>query len=454
MSECVRIGNAQGFWGDSPDAPATLLSQQPNLDYLTLDYLAEVSLSIMAMQHERNPARGYARDFVDVVRSLTPAWLEGSRCRVVTNAGGFNPTACALACAEALRDLGCGDRRIAVVHGDSVLDQVRVVDDPLGDSFRNLESGAPIGDVLDRLVTANAYLGARPVAEALEAGADIVIAGRVADPSLVAGPAAFHFGWDWNDFNRIAGALVAGHVIECGAQLTGGISTNWLDVPDPETIGFPFVELFEDGTFVATKPEESGGCVTMETVKEQLFYEIADPGRYLSPDATVSLLNIELEDAGPNRVRVRGADGSSPTDSYKVSATYRDGYRAHGTLTIFGRNALLKAKRCGEIVRKRLLLAGYEFEQFEVECLGAGACSPGMLPEPNLLETVLRISVADPRKEAVERFTRELAPLVTSGPQGTTGFAGGRPSVTPVFGYWPCLIPKTAVQPKVEMVAG
>jgi len=453
MSDCVRIGNAQGFWGDAIDAPATLLAQQPDLDYLTLDYLAEVSLSIMAAQRQRDPALGYARDFMDVVRSLVPAWREGSRCRVVTNAGGLNPRGCAEACAAALRELGCTDRRIGIVHGDDVLDLVRAIPNPLGGGFENLETGAPIGDVLDRLVTANAYLGARPIAQALAAGADIVITGRVADPSLVAGPAAFHFGWQGDDYSRIAGALVAGHIIECGAQVTGGISTNWLDVPGLENMGFPYVELFDDGSCIVTKPKESGGSVTMETVKEQLFYEIGDPGNYLSPDATVSMLGLTLEHDGPDRIRVTGANGSPPTDSYKVSATYRDGYWAQGTLTVFGRDAVLKAKRCGEIVRKRLLRAGFEAERYLVECLGTGACGPGMLPEPEVHETVLRIAVADPRKEAVERFSRELAPLITSGPQGITGFSAGRPRVSPVYGYWPCLIRKDAVTPTIELLS-
>jgi hypothetical protein len=426
------------------------LAQQPNLDYLTLDYLAEVSLSIMAAQQQRDPSLGYAKEFVDVVRSLVPAWREGSRCRVVTNAGGLNPMGCAEACAAALRELDCTGKKIGIVYGDNVLELLRATREPSGDAFRNLETGAPIGDVLDRLVTANAYLGARPVAEALSTGADIVIAGRVADPSLVVGPAAHHFGWRPEDYTRIAGALVAGHIIECGAQVTGGISTNWLDVPDLEDMGFPFVELFEDGTCIVTKPEASGGCVTMETVKEQMFYEIGDPGNYLSPDATVSLLDITLTDDGPDRVCVAGATGAPPTGSYKVSATYHDGYWAQGTLTIYGRDAILKAKRCGEIVRKRLLRAGFELARYHVECLGSGACSPGMFPEPELIETVLRIAVADPRKEAVDRFSRELAPLITSGPQGVTGFSAGRPRVSPVFGYWPCLISKEAVTPKTE----
>ncbi len=451
MSKCVRIGNAQGFWGDSVDAPATLLAQQPNLDYLTLDYLAEVSLGIMAAQQQRDAAAGYARDFVDVVRSLAPAWRDGSTCKVVSNAGGLNPKGCAEACAAALRASGCSKLKVGVVSGDDVLGILQATKPTDTERFRNLETGAPLAEILDRVVTANAYFGGAPVVEALAFGADIVITGRVADPSLVLGPAAFHFSWAWDQFDRIAGALIAGHIIECGTQVTGGISTNWLEVPDPAGMGFPFVELFEDGSCVVTKPPNTGGHVTEETVKEQLFYEIGDPGDYLSPDARVSFLDLTLSSDGPGRIRVEGAKGSAPTESYKVSATYRDGYWAQGMLTIFGRDAVPKAKRCGAIVLERVRRAGYSLERTSVECLGTGACGPGMLSEPDLLETVLRISVADPRKEAVERFAKELAPMVTSGAQGLTGFSAGRPRVSPVFGYWPCLIPKNDVKPVVDV---
>ncbi|MBX7254896.1 MAG: DUF1446 domain-containing protein [Candidatus Hydrogenedentes bacterium] len=449
-NDALRIGNAQGFWGDSMDAPATLLAQQPDLDYLTLDYLAEVSLSIMAVQQQKDPSLGYARDFVEVVRSLSPAWRGGSKCKVVTNAGGLNPEGCAKACAAALRDAGCSHLKVAIVAGDDVLPLIKAADGG-EELLKNLENGDPISSVKERLVTANAYLGAKPVADALVLGADIVITGRVADPSLVVGPCAYHYGWSWEDHDKIAGALIAGHIIECGAQVTGGISTNWLDVPNPETIGFPFVEMAPDGSCVVTKPVGSGGWVTEETVKEQLFYEIGDPADYLSPDARVSFMGLSLRDEGNDRVRVEGAKGSAPTPYYKVSATYRDGYWAQGMLTVFGRNAVKKAKRCGEIVIDRVRRAGFELERTNVECLGTGACGPGLFPEPELLETVLRISVADPRKEAVERFSKELAPLVTSGAQGVTGFSAGRPRVSPVFGYWPCLIEKGRVTPRVHV---
>ena len=447
----LRIGNAQGFWGDSVDAPATLLAQQPDLDYLTLDYLAEVSMSIMAAQRAKDSSLGYARDFVEVVKSLAPAWKSGSKCKLIANAGGLNPQGCATACAAALREAGCTGLRIGVVSGDDVLPILKSrADDPM---FKNMETGELLSSMLDRIFTANAYFGSAPIVDALKQGADIVITGRTADPSLVAAPAIFHYNWSFDQHDRIAGALIAGHVIECGAQVTGGISTNWLDVPGVEGIGFPFVEMEEDASFVITKPKSSGGRVTKQTVKEQLFYEIGDPGNYISPDARVSMLSLTVNDEGNDRVRVSGAKGFPATDSYKVSATYRDGYWAQGMLTIFGRDAVKKAKRCGEIVIERVRRAGYELEQHNIECIGTGACGPGIFATPDLQETVLRIAVHDPRKEAVERFSKELAPLVTSGAQGVTGFSAGRPRVSPVFGYWPCLIKKDEVPYEVEVTA-
>ncbi len=451
----IRIGNAQGFWGDIVDAPARLLAQQPDLDYLTLDYLAEVSLSIMAIQRERDLQAGYARDFVDVVRSLVPFWQNDSKVRVVTNAGGLNPLGCAQVCAGVLRQANIKHLKIALVTGDDVLPLMQ--SSRKGDSslFSNLETGEPIESILPRLVTANAYLGAEPIVEALAAGADVVITGRVADPSLTVATAMHHFGWAPRDYDRIAAATVAGHLIECGTQVTGGISTDWLNVPDPAHMGFPIIEMEQAGGFVVTKPAGTGGAVTEETVKEQLLYEIGDPDKYLSPDASVSFLSLRVQQEGADRVRVIGAKGRPPPDTYKVSATYRDGFTAQGMLTIFGRDAVAKARRCGEIILQRVREAGYELEHSNVECLGAGACVPGVLHAANerdLLETVLRISVADSRREAVERFTREIASLVTSGPQGVTGYATGRPNVRPVFGYWPCLIERSRVRPRMELI--
>jgi hypothetical protein len=450
MTTPITIGNAQAFWGDTPDAPARLLAQYPPLDYLTLDYLAEVSLSIMALQRSRDPGLGYARDFVGVVKSLAPHWKAGGHVRIVCNAGGLNPEACARAVLAALAEAGLPEKKVALVTGDDVLDTLKA--DPGCDWFKNWEDQRPLGEVVSDLTTANAYIGAGCVRDALALGADIVLTGRVADPSLTLGICMHAFGWAEDDWARMAAGTVAGHVIECGTQCCGGISTDWLDLPDPENIGFPVLEVSEDGSFVVTKPAGTGGRVTEMTVKEQLLYEIGDPRNYLSPDCRVDFTTLRVEEIAPDRVRVSGASGGPPTPHYKVSATHQDGWWASGMLTIFGRDASAKARRCGEVLFARLREAGFEYARTHVELLGAGAVAPGVLPGPALMETVLRVGVADPRREAVRRFAQELAPLVTSGPQGTTGYAAGRPEPRPVFAYWPCLIEKSRVRIETRLL--
>jgi len=473
MSRPLKIANASGFWGDQPDAAARLVAAQPDLDFLTLDYLAEVSLSIMAIIRAKDPAAGYARDFVEVLRSLVPFYQGGGKTKIVTNAGGLDPASCARACQEILQAAKLTHLKIFTVSGDDVLEllrggptrpragisgaqsQTNAGTGTCPPTFANLDNQAPLSAVAPRLVTANAYLGAEPIAEALRAGADIVITGRVADPSLTVGPCLAHFGWKSTDYDRLAGATVAGHLIECGTQACGGFSTDWLDLPDNHDIGFPIVEVSADGSCVVTKPAGTGGAVTVPTVKEQLLYEIGDPGNYLSPDVTVSFLTLRAESAGANRVRVAGATGRTPTDSYKVSATYRDGYKAHGQLTIFGHDAVRKARHAGDGILRRLQSRGAIFRETLIECLGTGASVRGLvsrMSDTHLVETVLRVSVAADTKEPVERFTREIAPLVTCGPQGVTGYATGRPKVLPVFGYWPTLIPKSSVKPQWKQI--
>ena len=451
MSKTITIGNAQGFWGDSPDAPAALVAQYPALDYLTLDYLAEVSLSIMALQRSRNPEAGYARDFLGVVKSLAQHWLGGGKTRVVCNAGGLDPAACARAVLQVLRDAGITHMKVALVTGDHVLDTLKA--DAANPDHRHWESGQSLSDVAARLDTANAYIGADGVAQALALGADIVVTGRVADPSLTLGICVHEFGWAADDWDKLAAGTVAGHVLECGAQACGGISTNWLDLPDSAHIGFPIVEISESAEFIVTKPEGTGGVVNRQTVTEQLIYEIGDPHNYISPDCKVDFTALQLEQVAPNRVRVFNASGSAPTPYYKVSATYRDGYWAQGMLTIVGRDAVAKAQRSGEIILERLRDAGCEFTRTNIECLGANAAAGGILPQPQgLLECVLRVSVASPFKEHVEKFAQQIFPLVTAGAQGSTGYAGGRPSPTPVFAYWPCLIEKNRVNVEAQLI--
>jgi len=302
-------------------------------------------------------------------------------------------------------------------------------------------------------MTANAYLGAQPLVDAICEGADIVVTGRVADPSLSVAPCSALFGWASDAWNSLAGATVAGHLIECGTQATGGIYTDWLDLPDVENLGYPVVEVRADGSCLVTKSPATGGRVTEEIIKEQLLYEIGDPSCYRSPDCTVSFLGIEVRETGRDRVEVTGAQGRPPTGKYKVSATYRDGYRAEGTLTIVGDRAVEKARKAGEVILRRLDRSGFRPARTCVEVLGAGDTAPGVLPpRTDLQECVLRVAVADHDRALLEQFAREFAPLVTAGPQGTTGYTSGRPAIRQVFGYWPCLIDKARVHPRMEIL--
>jgi hypothetical protein len=447
----VRIGNAQGFWGDQIDAPANLIRQAPDLDFLTMDYLSEVSMSIMAIQQEKDPMAGYARDFVDAVQTLVPYWKQGLPFKVITNAGGLNPEACADACLGVLRKSGLSGKKIAVILGDNILHRLKSdVDNPL---FRNLDTGEPLSKVDRDLTTATAYLGAKPIVEALAKGADIVIAGRCADPSLTVGACAYHYRWRWDQYSELAGATIAGHLIECGTQVTGGISTNWLSLERKTFIGFPVAEVDERGDCIITKPAGTDGRVDEQTVKEQLLYEIEDPANYLSPDVIVSFLTLELEEAGKDRIRISRASGKPPSETLKISATYRDGYKAEGLLTLVGDEVELKAKLCGEILLERIRRAGFALERTRVECLGSGDATLGAMGlQHDLKECVLRVCVRDHRREAVERFTKEIASLVASGPQGVTGYTTGRPKVRPVFGFWPCLVHKADVPTTVKVI--
>jgi Acyclic terpene utilisation family protein AtuA len=452
--EIVRIGNAQAFWGDDPSAPSRLVAQQPNLDYLTLDYLAEVSLSIMAMQKLKNPQIGYAQDFLEVIKSLIPFWKKGYPFKLITNAGGLNPRECANACIDILKAHQCS-LKVGVVEGDDVTERVLKSNNP--DQFSHLDTQLPIDRILPLVVSANAYFGADPIVEALDKGAQIVITGRVADPSLTVGPCIHHFHWSKDEWDKIAGATVAGHLIECGTQATGGIFTQWLSVPDPAHIGFPIAEVSANGDCVITKPENTGGLVTEEVIKEQLLYEIGDPENYISPDATVSFTHLKVEQEGINRVKISQAKGRPSTNYYKVSTSYNAGYKTEAMLTIFGPHAAQKAYRSGEIILERVRLAGYELKHYHVECLGNLDVAEGVLASEapkDLKECVLRICAIDTKKEALEYLTKQIAPLVTSGAQGTTGYISGRPKVRPVFGFWPCLIEKSLVTPHIEILEG
>lgn len=447
----IKIGNGAGFLGDNLDAPRRLI-ESAEVDYLTLEYLAELTLSILARRREKDPAAGYADDFLEVLASLVPAWRGQSRLKIVTNAGGMNPTACAAAAGRILADAGLADLPIGVVTGDDLLPELPNLL-ASGCEFKNLDTGRPLDELQQEIVSANAYLGAREIAAALADGTRLVITGRVADASLTVGPAVHEFGWAWDDWQRLAGASVAGHLIECGAQVTGGFYAHWPEVALAD-IGYPIAELAHDGACVITKPPGSGGVVNRETVAEQLVYEIGDPAHYLTPDVDVDFTTVEIEPSGVDRVRVRGATGRPAPDSYKVSLAYRAGFTASGQLLVYGRDPVLKARTCAELIVERVRAAGFALAEVNVECLGAGEGVPGLYAPPvGLREVMLRVTVRDERREAIERFCKEIAPLATAGPAGLAGYASGRPTSRPVFAYWPTLVPKERVKPRYEVRA-
>jgi hypothetical protein len=446
----IAIGNGAGFWGDNLDAPY-LLARDGDLDVLTLEYLAELTLAILSHVRAKDPEAGYIADFPELVERLTPVLQEQPGLRIVTNAGGLNPVSCAMRCGQILRASGLGDLPIGVATGDDVLPRIGEWLEA-GVPLDHMETGEPLGEVAGRLQSANAYLGAGPIARLILTGGRIVVTGRVADASLTVGPALAHHGWKWDDWDRLAGASVAGHLIECGAQVTGGMWYEWDRLPDPAAIGYPIAEVAGDGSCVITKPEGTGGLVSAGTVTEQLLYEIDDPTRYRTPDVDVDFTTIELAEQGADRVLVRGASGRPPSDSLKVAMVYRDGWTASGMLAVIGRDAERKARTAGAIVLEKVKRAGFTLADSLVECLGAGDVVPGVVTTGQLpWEVVLRITVRDPRRQAVERFCRELAPLITAGPPGIAGYAAGRPAPRPAFGYWPALVPASLVAPRVEV---
>jgi len=445
----MRIGNGCGFWGDNIDAPIELAAKG-RLDVLTLEYLAELTMSILALQKAKDPQSGFATDFIDVLDRLGPYLQAQPKLKIVTNAGGMNPHGCATKVKSILEKHGLTSRRIGIVSGDDLLSRLNELL-AAGHAFTNLDTGASLETIRERVVSANAYLGSKPIADALSQGADIVITGRVADAALTVGPAANRFNWRWDDWDRLCAGTTAGHMIECGAQATGGLWMNWQDC-DLANVGYPIVEMQADGSFIITKPEGTGGAVNIETVSEQLLYEVGDPAAYLTPDVVADFTTPTLTQKSKDVVEVQGCKGKPATDTYKVSIAYRDGFAASGTLVIAGPDAAAKARRCGDMLLARLDRVGAKPRYSHIECLGAGDSLPGVLPVVNSPEVVLRVSVRDADKKKVERFSKEFAPLVTSGPPGVTGYTTGRPSVREVFAYWPTLIKKDAIRPEVTVI--
>jgi hypothetical protein len=447
----VLIANGQGFWGDSILGPVRLVKEGP-LDYLTLDYLAEVTMSIMQKLKGRDPSKGYATDFVQLLDRILPEAVEKG-VKIVANAGGVNPMACKDAVLEVVRKHGLSVK-VAVVEGDDILGNL----DELmasGEEFKNMDTGEALSAVRDGVTSANVYLGAFPIAEALGQGADIVITGRGTDPGLVLGPLIHEFGWTQEDLDQLAAGTVAGHILECGAQCTGGNYTDWKEIPNMGMIGYPIVEARADGSFTVTKHEGTGGKVSRDTVVHQLSYEMGDPANYITPDVVADFTSFKIEEEGPDRVRISDVKGTPATPTYKVSMSMRDGWKSVGSLTVSGPDALAKAKLAAEIVWQRLSYDGFEYADDEklIEFVGANVCHEGIdvpgATEPT--EVVMRLGVKGPDKAKVARFGSELVPLVTSGPPGITGFAGGRPKAAEIIGYWPALLSKDKVKTSVSV---
>jgi hypothetical protein len=453
----IRIANGQGFWGDWLEAPSQLVERGP-IDYLTLDYLAEVTMSIMQKQKARDPRAGYARDFIDVMARVLPRCVERN-IKVVANAGGVNPECCAAALAEVARRLGLSSTvKIGIVTGDDILGKLPEFI-AQGISFENLETGAPLQETLDRVESANVYFGAAPIAEALGIGATVVVTGRSTDTGLTLGPMMHEFGWRPDDWDRLAAGIIAGHIIECGAQCTGGnCQDDWQSIPDFWDIGYPVVEARDNGTFWVTKHPGTGGRVSVAGVKEQLMYEMGDPRSYLTPDciADFTTINLKQDDqSGQERVRVSGIKGRPPTDYYKVSISYRAGYKASGALIYSWPDAYDKARAADGMLRRRLDLLGLKFDAVRTEFVGAGALH-GDLAGPPLAEApevLLRIAVRSEDKSAVERFGKELAPLALAGPPTVCGLHSGRPKAEEIVAYWPALMPRTLVQPSIDLIS-
>ena len=448
----IRIGGASGFWGDSSvGAPQLVASGQ--VDYLAFDYLAELTMSILASARLKNPDLGYATDFVTVAMRSVLKDVLAQGIRVVSNAGGVNPEACAQALHALAQELGVSVK-VAVVTGDDVMPLIPALRDQQP-PVRELQSGALLPD---KVLTANAYLGALPIKAALDSGAQIVVTGRCVDSAVALGILMHEFGWAEDDFDKLAGGSLAGHIIECGCQATGGLHTDWQSVPDWAHIGYPIVECEADGSFVVTKPAGTGGLIAPQAVAEQMLYEIHDPAAYLLPDVICDFTQVRIRQDGPEHVRVTGALGKPPTSSYKVSATYMDGYKTSTQLSIVGFDAVAKARRTGETILERVseLLAQQGMEPFSathIEILGSEApFGPHAHPATaELREAILRLTARHPNRAALQLLTREIAPAGTSWSPGTTGSGGGRAGVSPLIRQYAFLLDKARVTPQVAL---
>ncbi|MHB8580715.1 MAG: acyclic terpene utilization AtuA family protein [Ignavibacteriaceae bacterium] len=453
MKEKIRIASGQGFWGDLIDAPFDQVTKG-NVDYLVMDYLAEVTMSILQKQKNKNPKLGYAKDIPELMKRILPICKEKGT-KIITNGGGVNPISCAEAVLDVAKNIGINKLKIAVVLGDDIKDRIDEIINS-GSELNNMDTNESIISVKEKILSANVYFGAFPIVEGLKAGADIIITGRTTDTGLTLAPMIYEFEWDKNNFDLMSAGTVAGHILECGAQSSGGnFLGDWQSIPDMAEVGFPIAEAFPNGEFIITKHQGTGGRVSFETVAEQLLYEIGDPEVYITPDCVADFTSIKLEDLGNDRVKVFSIKGKKATEFYKVSCSYASGYSAFASLTYSWPQALTKAKAADKILRKRLENLNLTFDEIRTEFIGYNSCHGPLSKENNeedINEIMLRVAVRSQDYISIERFGKEIAPLILTGPPSVTGFAGGRPKPSEVVAYWPALIPKKLVQPEVKLI--
>ena len=445
MKKKIRIGNAGGYWGDDLSAMKRQLEGGP-LDYITMDFLAEITMSILQRQRATNSELGYAVDFLDQLQECLPIIVK-KKVRVISNAGGINPIGLGRKIIELAKKLNL-NIKVGVVYGDDIVNHLYELT-AAGERFTNMETGDDFFKVRSRITSANIYLGAEPVVKALDAGCQIVVTGRVTDTGITLAPMIHEFGWGMDDWDKMAAGIVAGHIIECGAQSTGGNITDWHEVKSFHNIGYPIIEMEASGEFVVTKHSRTGGMVTEKTVKEQLVYEMGDPSNYISPDGVARFDTIQLKQSGKDRVRVFGIKGKPEPDCLKVSMSYEDGWKASGEVLVSGPNAYKKAKVIADIFWKKI---SHKFEATSTEMIGSGSCWPKQLSQYEATEMLLRFGVRDSSKSKIKDFGKALSTLILSGPAGMAVTGRGRPKPVLVVAYWPALMHRTRVTAKVLTV--
>ncbi|HYX35565.1 MAG TPA: acyclic terpene utilization AtuA family protein [Oligoflexus sp.] len=443
QKKVIRIGNAGGYWGDDPNALERQV-QGGRLDYISMDFLAEITMSILQKQRSTDPEMGYAKDFLGMLKGVLPK-LMADKTTVITNAGGVNPQSCARAIAKLAAELGL-QPRIAIVYGDDILPDIKDLQSK-GCKFANMENGEDFATVQNKIQAANIYFGAAPVVEALKWNPDIIVTGRVTDTGITIAAMIHEFNWKLNDWDRLASGIVAGHIIECGSQSTGGNFSDWEKVPSFDNIGYPIVEVNEDGSFVVTKHVGSGGMVTVDTVREQLFYEMGHPEAYITPDVVANFSSIQLAQDGQDRVRVFGVKGFEPTPLYKVSMAYEDGYKSIGSIMISGPNARRKAEAFSEIFWKR---CPGPFIETLTEYVGFNACHRSLIHRDDGNEILLRLGARATDEKDLRLFGKMIPSLILSGPPGVA-VIGGVPKAQKVMSYWPALMPKDIVHPRIAL---